>query len=175
MRPLFSRTDLVCVATDGIDPRRTANHLARQAGTPTVFACVLEDGAFGEVLRVPSPRVGCLLCARAELEAVAGIAPERTLDRGYGTGTRHLPMTAVGGDLGLVGQMAAKVAVATLLERQGYADQTLPGDHAVMTLKAIPGMAPPFDRTHAGEVSWRHLPAPRPDCPTCSPSHVAAR
>lgn len=174
MRPLFARTDIVVVAADGIDPRRTANHLARRAGKPIVFACVLEDGAFGEVLRVPSPRVGCLLCARAELEGAQGVAPERTLDRGYGEGTRHLPMTAVGGDLALVGQVAAKTVTATMLERRGHADQTLPGDHAVITLKAIPGMAAPFDRPRAGEVTWRQLPPPREQCPTCSTRDAAA-
>ena len=94
--------------------------------------------------------------------------PEATLDRGYGAGTRHLPMTAVGADLGLVGQLAAKAAVATLLQARGYRDQRLPGDHAVIGLRPLPGIAAPFDVERAGEVKWSELPAPRPGCPSCS-------
>jgi hypothetical protein len=132
-----------------------------------VFACVLADGAFGEILRIRPPRVGCLLCARAELMAQGAMNPEPLLDRGYGTGTRHLPMTAVGGDLGLVGELAAKVTIATLLEALGHREQHLPGDQAVLALRPKPGMAAPFDMEFAGEARWRALPAPRPDCPTC--------
>lgn len=95
------------------------------------------------------------------------MSPEPTLDRDYGTGTRHLPMTAVEGDLGLVGQLAAKVAVSTLLEPLGYREQRLPGDHAILGLQPKPDMAPPFDLNCAGELGWRNLPAPEPSCPTC--------
>jgi len=167
MRPLFESVDAILCAADGIDPRRTVNHLARRAGTAAIFACVLENGAFGEVLRVASPRAGCLLCARAHLQAKGGIAPERTLDRGYGTGSTHLPMTAVGGDLGLVGYLAAKVVVATLLDRRGFREQRLPGDHAILALRSMPGMAWPFDLDAAGELVWHDLPGPRDDCPSC--------
>jgi hypothetical protein len=169
MRPLFADSALIVVASDGVESRRAANHLARRAGKPIVFACVLMNGAFGEILRIPTPAVGCLLCARDELvQSGAMVNPEQHLDRGYGEGTRHLPMTAVGGDLGLIGQMAAKAAVATLLQAKGYRDQRLPGNHAVLGLRPAPGMAPPFDIEFAGEVRWRALPPPRPDCPTCS-------
>ena len=126
------------------------------------------NGGYGEVLRVPTPAIGCLLCARAELVRTgAMINPEEHLDQAYGTGTRHLPMTAVGGDLMLVGQLAAKVCVATLLHARGFADQRLPGDHAVIALRPRLGMAEPFDMEFAGEIKWRHLPPPRDDCPTC--------
>ncbi|MDQ1684998.1 MAG: hypothetical protein QOC82_1735 [Frankiaceae bacterium] len=37
-------------------------------------------------------------------------------------------MTAVGGDPHLVGQAAAKAAVATVLDRIGHTDQRLPGE-----------------------------------------------
>jgi len=169
MRPLFAGADIVVVTADGIDARRTANHIARRARTPAVFACVLGNGAYGEVLRV-RPTTGCLLCARAELRARGGIAPEATLDKGYGTGTRHLPMTAVAGDLGLVGQLAAKAAVATLLEPRGFRDQRLAGDHAVIGLRPLPGKPAPFDHEEAGVVAWGQLPPSRPDCPTCGRS-----
>ena len=115
MRPLFAEADAVLIAADGIDARRAANHIARRAATPAIFACVLENGAYGEIIRT-RPSQGCLLCARAELREEGGMAPERSLDRGYGRGTRHLPMTAVGGDLAVVGQLGAKIAVATILE-----------------------------------------------------------
>ena len=169
MRPLFADSSLIVVASDGVESRRVSNHLARRAGKPVVFACVLMNGGFGEILRVPTPAVGCLLCARDELvQSGAMVNPEEHLDRGYGEGTRHVPMTAVGGDLGLVGQVAAKTAVATLLQAKGHREQRLPGDHAILGLRPVPGMAPPFDIEFAGEVRWRQLPPPRPDCPTCS-------
>lgn len=169
MRPLFAEADVVIVTSDGIDSRRTANHIARRACTPAIFACVLANGAYGEILRITST-VGCLLCARAKLRERGGIAPEATLDRGYGSGTRHLPMTAVTGDLGLVGQFAAKTAIATLLEPKGFREQRLPGDHAVIGLRPLPGKPAPFNIEEAGGVSWTPLPPARPDCPTCGSS-----
>ena len=167
IRPMLREVDAALVTSDGVDSRRAANHLVRRAGKPAVFACVLADGAFGEILRIRPPRTGCLLCARAELIAAGAMNPEPALDRGYGTGTRHLPMTAVGGDLGLVGQLAAKTIVATLLDDLGYREQRLPGDHAIVGLQPKPGMAAPFDIEFAGEVRWRPLPPPRENCPTC--------
>jgi molybdopterin/thiamine biosynthesis adenylyltransferase len=166
MRPLFATADAVVVAADGIDARRAANHLARRAGKPAIFACVLEDGAYGEIIRT-RPGQGCLLCARAELFDQDGMAPVTTLDRGYGTGTRHLPMTAVGGDLGLIGQLAAKIAVSTILEPTGHRDQRLPGDQIIVPLRPKPGLAAPFDLDAALDVRWRELPGPRAKCPTC--------
>jgi molybdopterin/thiamine biosynthesis adenylyltransferase len=166
MRPLFAEADAVLVASDGVDSRRAANHLARRAGTPAVFACVLENGAYGEVVRT-RPSQGCLACARAELLDDDGIAPERTLDRGYGTGTRHMPMTAVGADLAIVGQIAAKVTVATILEPRGHRDQRLPGDQAIIPLRPKPGLAAPFDLDATLDVRWRALPPSREECFTC--------
>jgi molybdopterin/thiamine biosynthesis adenylyltransferase len=167
LRPLLEEVDGVLISSDGVDSRRAANQLARRAELPAVFACVLADGAFGEILRIRPPRTGCLLCARAELLESGAMNPEPALDRGYGTGTRHLPMTAVGGDLGLIGQFAAKATVATLLEALGYREQRLPGDQAIVGLQPKPEIAAPFDLEHAGEVRWRQLPSPRAQCATC--------
>ena len=65
MRSLFAEVDLVLCAADGIAPRRVVSHLARRAGTPAILACVLDDGAVAEVIRLrPGPRYGCLLCLR---------------------------------------------------------------------------------------------------------------
>lgn len=168
MRPLVARSDLVLVCTDGVTPRRVANHLAVWARRPAVLACVLEDGAVGEVLRVrPGSGSGCLLCHRAELQAAGRLDPEPEFDLPYGTGLQHRPMTAVGGDLALVGEFAAKAAVATLLEARGHHDQRLPAEHAVLGLRPVPGLTPPFDVTRAGEVRWSPVGPPRPTCPTC--------
>jgi molybdopterin-synthase adenylyltransferase len=166
MRPLLERASAVVVAADGVDARRAANHLARRARTPAIFACVLENGAYGEIIRTRPPQA-CLLCARAELLDEHRIAPETTLDRGYGSGTRHLPMTAVGGDLGLVGQFAAKVTVATILDSKGHRDQRLPGDQVVIPLRPRPDLTSPFALDTSLDVRWRALPDPRPDCVTC--------
>jgi molybdopterin/thiamine biosynthesis adenylyltransferase len=166
MRPLFAGAAVVIVAADGVDARRAANHIAARVGTPAIFACVLENGAYGEIITT-HPGSGCLLCARAELQAAGGMAPETTLDRGYGRGTRHLPMAAVGGDLALVGQMAAKAAVATILGSKGHREQRLPGDQAVVSLRPRPGLAVPFDADTALQITWRDLPESRPDCVSC--------
>lgn len=167
IRPMLREVDIVLVSSDGVDSRRAANHLACRAHKPAVFACVLGDGAFGEILRSRPPLTGCLLCARAQLVANGGMSPEPSLDRGYGGFSRHLPMSAVGGDLGLVGQFAAKCVVATLLENLGYREQTLPGEHAVLGLQPKPNMAPPFDIEHCGEVRWTPGAPRRTDCPSC--------
>lgn len=168
VRPLLDDCDVVVCAADGVAPRRVLGHLARRAGVPAVLACVLEEGGLGEVLRLqPWPSCGCLLCQREALVAAGGLDPEPSLDLGYGTGSRHRPMTAVGGDLHLIGQLAAKFAVATHLERRGHHDQRLPGEHAVVALRPRPGWAPPFDLTVCGDIRWSEAAPPLPDCPTC--------
>jgi hypothetical protein len=170
LRGLLPRYDAVLCAADGIAPRRVVSHLARRAGVPAVLACVLDGGAVGEVLRLrPNPRAGCLLCQRQALVDAGGIDPEPALDAPYGEGNRHRPMTAVGSDLALVGGLAAKMAVATLLQAAGEHDQKMPDDHAVIGLRPRPGLAPPYDLKRAGGIRWSPVPPPRPGCPTCSP------
>lgn len=171
MRALIPRTDLVLCAADGIAPRRVISHLARRAKKPAVLACVLDIGAIGEVVRLrPAPNFGCLLCLRADLEARGAMDAEADQELGYGTGRIHQPMTAVPPDLHLVGTLAAKVAVATLLEsRHGDHTQQLPGEHAVMGLRPRGDLVAPFDSAASGQISWHPVPAPRPGCPTCEP------
>ncbi|GAA3780191.1 hypothetical protein GCM10022225_80560 [Plantactinospora mayteni] len=168
VRPLLARSDLVVCTADGVAPRRVISHLARRAGLDAVLACVLEDGGIGEILRLrPWPDRGCLVCQRQALTDAGAIDPEPALDAGYGNGTRHRPMTAVGSDLHLVGQLAAKAAVATLLERAGHPDQRLPGDHGLLALRPQLGWPPPFDLTRVGELRWLDARPPVPGCPTC--------
>jgi hypothetical protein len=92
--------------------------------------------------------------------------PEPALDSAYGTGTSHRPMTAVGTDLVLVGQFAAKLAVATLLEEAGHHDQQVGPDWAVIGLRGDRTAPDPFD-LYPGEVRWLANVESRPDCPTC--------
>lgn len=166
MRPLFARSDVVVCAADGVTARRVTNHLARRSGTPLVLACVLENGAVGEVIRV-RPGRGCLLCHRADLVNRGTLDPEPAMDRGYGEGTRHLPMTAIGGDLRLVADVAAKAAVGTLLERKGHFAQRLPDDVFTIGLRPVPGLGEPFDLERSCATRWSSLPTARPECPTC--------
>ncbi len=168
-RPLLKQSDVIVGATDGVASRRVINHLARRAEVPLILACVLEDGALGEVIRI-RPSNGCLLCNRDELVEAGSLDPEPSLDLGYGTGTRHLPMTAVGGDLRLVGTLAAKLVIATILESQGHRSQRVPGEQAIIALKPVPDLPEPFDLEEAGEVRWRRAWGQRPDCPTCRAS-----
>lgn len=168
LRPVFADSDVIVCAADGITARRVVNHLARRARVPVVFSAVLEDGAFGELLRVRN-RTGCLLCHRRQLTEQGALDPEPRLELGYGTGNPHRPMTAAPGDLALMGSLAAKAAMATLLEARGRWNQRLPGDWAIIGLQPSPEMPAPFDIAHAGDVRWDWLPASHDDCPTCTP------
>jgi hypothetical protein len=167
MRPLFRRCGLVLCAADGVAPRRVVSHLARRAEKTAVLACVLMDGAFGEIIRLrPWPGRGCLLCQRAHLAQTGKMDPEPGLDSGYGTGTSHRPMTAVGSDLALVGQYAAKVAVATMLENAGHYDQRIEPDWILIGLRGELTAPEPFN-LYPGQVNWLpHVPSIR-GCPTC--------
>jgi molybdopterin/thiamine biosynthesis adenylyltransferase len=168
MRSLFADADIVICCTDGTEARIVCSHLARWAGTPLVLACVLDDGAIGEIMRLrPGKRTGCLACQRLAMLERGEMDPEPGIDLGYGTGSRHRPMTAVGGDLSLVGYLAAKVAVATLLERAGHADQRLAGDHAIVSLRPTADAAAPFDLKLGADIRWLPAAAPVQGCPTC--------
>lgn len=170
VRGLLPQVDAVLCAADGIAPRRVVSHLARRARRDAVLASVLEDGALGEVLRLrPAPDQGCLLCRRHELYETARMEPERAQERGYGDGDPHRPMTAVGPDIALVGALAAKVTVASVLERRGYGDQRLPGEQAVVGLRLRVPYKEPFDAAATGDVRWNPATPPRPNCVTCTP------
>jgi hypothetical protein len=167
MRPLFDQCQVIICAADGVSPRRVVSHLARRAGKTAVLACVLLDGAVGEVLRLrPWPGHGCLLCQRQQLIEQGAIDPEPDLDLGYGTGDRHRPMTAVGSDLVMVGQSAAKLAVATILEASGHYDQYITGEYALTGLRGNVSAVPPFD-VEPGQVRWLPAAPQRAGCPTC--------
>lgn len=171
VRPLLDKADIVVCTVDGVEARRVANYLARRASKPIVFACVLGDGRYGEILRIrPLPELGCLECQRRRLRADGRIDLEPTLDRGYGTGTRHNPMTAVGGDLHLIGQLTAKITIATLLRAQDEIDQTLVDDNLVIALRPSPGYADPFDATRVLAQKWYRAGRPYDDCPACNPA-----
>jgi molybdopterin/thiamine biosynthesis adenylyltransferase len=167
---LLADVDLVLCTADGIAPRRVVSHLARLAGKPAVMACVLNDGGIGEILRLrPGSKFGCLLCQRAALSFSGAMDAEADQELAYGTGLVHKPMTATPHDLSLVGNLAAKVTIATLLESlHGDATQQLPGEQALLGLRPDPGLAPPFDLKYAGELRWDSIPPARAGCPTCS-------
>ena len=168
---LFKQADVVLCAADGIAPRRVVSHLSKRHRTTAVLACVLDDGAYGELIRIrPGPLFGCLLCQRADLADNGGIDAEAIQETPYAanTGNHHRPMTAVGPDLHLVGTLAAKVAVATLLQAKGDATQVLPGENAVISLRPSRDIAAPFDLTEAGQIQWHPAALPRPECFTCS-------
>lgn len=167
MRPVFATADVIVCAADGVQSRRAANHLARRAGVPLILTAVLEDGAIGELIRV-RPRTGCLLCLRRRLAEDGVLDPEPGLDQGYGTSSPHRPMTAAPPDLRLMGELAAKATLATVLEARGRWSQRLPGDWAVVGLQPAPDAPPPFDVVHAGAVRWHELPPRWEACPSCA-------
>jgi molybdopterin/thiamine biosynthesis adenylyltransferase len=169
MRPLFARSSCVLACSDGIASRRVANHLACRAAVPVVLACVLEDGGIGEVIRVRPGITACLLCSRERLAERGAVDPEPTLDLGYGTGFRHQPMTAVGSDLDIVGKLAARAVISTLLERAGFLTERLPADHAVVGLRPPLDREPepPFDVERTLQISWHSLGPPAADCLSC--------
>ena len=165
LRDELPLADVVIVTTDGVESRLAANWLTAHANVPTVFACVLDDGAIGEIVRT-TPGAGCLVCNRIPLRAQGLIDPEPSLDLPYGTGRRHRPMTAVGGDLKLMGQLSAKVAVATVLERLGDRSQRIGADHGIVGLRPDRQYPPPFADAQPGSVIWRTFTRD-PDCPVC--------
>ncbi|MFI6675232.1 ThiF family adenylyltransferase [Kribbella sp. NPDC050470] len=169
VRPAIKNVDLVLCAADGIAPRRVVSHLARRANIPAVLACVLDNGSIGEIIRLrPTPRIGCLLCLRRRLAEQGAMDAEADQELDYGTGRVHQAMTAVPTDLHHVGNLAAKIAVATVLETlHGDTTQRLPAEHAIVGLRPTGDLTPPFDLHHAGETRWSDLPPPRPNCPTC--------
>jgi hypothetical protein len=169
VRGLLADTDIVVVCSDGVESRQVANHLTCWSGTPAVFACVLDDGGVGEVLRVRPHASKCLLCFRQHQFDDEQLDPEPGLDLPYGTGSRHLPMTAVGGDLDLVGKLVAKAAVSTLLEKAGRWEHRLPGDHAVIGLRASLGMRDPYNPPNNG-IEWHETGPPAADCVSCGRS-----
>jgi hypothetical protein len=132
-----------------------------------VFACVLRDGALGEVLRVrPWPGTPCLLCTRADLVKEGSFDPEPDLDAAYGTGDAHRPMTAIGSDLTMVAGLTAKLAVATLLEDASHYEHVIRHDWAMIGLRLDRGAPEPFD-LFPGQLHWLPAADARPDCPTC--------
>ncbi|WP_051362486.1 ThiF family adenylyltransferase [Amycolatopsis thermoflava] len=168
IRGLFDETSIILCCADGVAPRRTTSHLARRANRPAILACVLADGGIGEVIRLrPWPDQGCLLCRRQALAEHGVLDPEPALEAGYGTGTLHRPMTAVGSDLFLVGDLAAKVTVSTALETAGNFAHRLPGEHLTIGLQARRGWTGPFDLGYTGNMRWTPAVPPRADCPTC--------
>ncbi len=175
IRPVLDSVDVVVCCVDGVAARQATSHLCSTSATSAIFACVLENGALGEIVRDPARSdVGCLRCHRMELEASGCMDPEPTLDLEYGTGTTHRPMTAIGGDLVLMGQLAAKAAVTTILERRGYRDQRLANDHLVIGLRPDEQWEAPFDQTRVLNVGAAPLPPPNPECPLCCGDRVYA-
>jgi hypothetical protein len=169
IRGILREIDVVLVCSDGVESRQVANHLTCWAGKPAVFSCVLVDGGVGEILRVRPGASKCLLCFRRHLVEIEALDPEPGLDLPYGTGSRHLPMAAVGGDLDLVGKVAAKTAVATLLEKAGHWEHRLPGDHAVIGLRSALGLTDPFAVANGG-IEWHETGSPASDCVACARS-----
>ncbi|MFD1238208.1 HesA/MoeB/ThiF family protein [Pseudonocardia benzenivorans] len=170
VRALLNDIDVVVCCADGVAPRRVVSHLARRARKPAVLSCVLEDGAVGEVMRLqPWTDHGCLNCRREALQECGGIDPEPALDARYGTGSTHRPMTAVGGDLHLVGQLTASIAVSTVLARAGSSGHRLPGEHLAVGLRTTGELAAPFDFDRSLDMRWSPATAPRAGCPTCKP------
>ncbi len=78
-------------------------------------------------------------------------------------------MTAVGGDLDVVGRLAARVVLSTLLEQEGYLSERLPNNHCVIGLRPAIDREPeePFDVERTLQISWHPLGAPSSDCPSC--------
>ena len=168
IRPILKSLDVVLCCADGVAARQTTSHLCSQANTAAVFACVLDNGAIGEIVRVPTrDNVGCLRCLRRTLDVSGAMDPEPGIDLEYGTGTTHRPMTAIAGDLALIGSLAAKAAVSTILEQAGYRDQRWTGDHVVVGLRPDSRWPPPFNQERALDLASTQVPPPDPDCPLC--------
>ena len=191
IRPLLNDSAIVACFTDGPESRRIAAHQSFVARRPVVLGCVLSFGAYGEILRLLPGKTGCLECNRRALtdslsleydleanafeERISGrshsehIGVSRRLGH-YAFDPKVINTTAVGGDLHLVGALAAKVVVATLMTKAGYREQRLAGNHALLGLRPPLDPAPaPFDRIdRVAAIAWLPTAAPDWECPTCS-------
>ena len=114
------------------------------------------------------PTTGVCCAGGTALTAEGVLDPESALEAGYGTGTLHRPMTAVGSDLALMGDLAAKVTIATALETAGHYAHRLPGEQLTIGLQARRGWLGPFDLGYTGNTRWTAATPPRDGCPTCS-------
>jgi hypothetical protein len=166
VRAALHDVDIIVGATDGVVPRRTIVHIARRLRKPALLGCVLMNGALGEIMRFrPVSAHGCLECRR---RAHPGLfALDASLEMPYGTGSEHLPMTAIGTDLELMGRLLAKSTVASLLESEGMADQRLAGETAIVGLRPTGNTPAPYDVSRTGEVRWIPADSPQRGCPTC--------
>jgi molybdopterin/thiamine biosynthesis adenylyltransferase len=193
IRPLLNESEIVACFTDGPESRRIAAHLSFIAHRPVVLGCVLSFGAYGEVLRLIPGKTGCLECNRRaladslnlEYDLEANSLEERITGRDHGEhigvsrrlghyafDPKVINTTAVSGDLHLVGALAAKVVVATLLTKVGYREQRLAGNHALLGLRPpLDPAPPPFDRVDRVAMTiWLPTAAPDWECPTCGPN-----
>ena len=169
VRAALRDVDIIVGATDGVVPRRTVVHLARRLRRPALLGCVLMDGALGEIMRFRPVRAhGCLECRRRAHPGLFTL--DASLEMPYGIGTEHLPMTAIGTDLELVGRLLAKATVATLLESAGMADQRLAGETAIIGLRPTGNTPAPYDIGRTGEIRWLPADPPLGGCPTCDPA-----
>jgi molybdopterin-synthase adenylyltransferase len=174
LRPLVRDSDLVVICSDGTRSRRVGCHVAFRTRKPVAMGCVQGGGAYGEVLRLVPGRTGCLLCNRAALQNA--LEPEPIgFDLDYDVpGEAGHQMTAVTGDLWLVGQLTGKVAVATLMQPHGDRSQRLAGDMALIALRPEPDFPAPFEAlTEAGQLIWADTAPSRAECPTCGAGHRA--
>jgi hypothetical protein len=190
MRPLFADSEVIVCCADGASARRVSSHLAFWADRPIVLGCVLNFGAYGEVLRLLPGRTGCLACNRGALEEVLNFEAQLDLDAfderasaaalasghtallasqdRYLVDPTALGTTAVTGDLHWIGGLVAKTAVATLMARAGYRDLRPAGSHALIGLRPLNDAPAPFSRVgRGGAVTWLPTAAPRVECPTC--------
>jgi molybdopterin/thiamine biosynthesis adenylyltransferase len=168
VRAILRDVDLVIGATDGVVPRRTIVHIARRLQKTALLGCVLMDGEIGEIMRCrPARTHGCVQCRRGAHLGLFTL--DASLELPYGTGTEHLPMTAIGTDLELVGRLLAKSAIATILESAGLADQRLAGETAIIGLRPTRPAPAPYNITRSGEARWLPADPPQPGCPTCDP------
>ncbi|MGJ9425944.1 HesA/MoeB/ThiF family protein [Nesterenkonia halotolerans] len=166
VRTALHDVDIIVGATDGVVPRRTIIHTSRRLKKTALLGCVLMDGALGEIMRFrPARSHGCLECRRRTHSGLFTL--DDSLEMPYGTGTEHLPMTAIGTDLELLGRLLAKATVASILESAGMADQRLAGETAIVGLRPTGNAPAPYDVTRTGEVRWLPADPPQPGCPTC--------
>lgn len=190
IRPLLNESAIVACFTDGPESRRIVAHQSFVARRPVVLGCVLSFGAYGEILRLLPGKTGCLECNRRalahslslEYDLEANAFEERISGRRHGEHVgvsrrlghyafdpKVINTTAVGGDLHLVGALAAKTVVATLLTKAGYREQRLPGSHALLGLRPpLDPAPPPFDQVdRVAAIAWLPTAAPDLECPTC--------
>ncbi len=157
---LLAAADLVIETTGSHGVSRWVNDMCHDFGVPSVYATVTNGAWGGEIVRVIPGRTACWQCWYAEWETdrpPGAPAPKVGI---FAPGCEQPTFTGATYEIGVVANLAAWVAVETLL-RDESGRKDFRGDYVrwvARTSEGVPDLAPAVLEIHK-----------RPGCPVCNP------